>query len=120
MLFDFPVVNPGATVTELFDSTTAVGLYALTWDTSAPSGFINSGDFVLSAEWWDGDPSSGGTYLATAPEISASYSVTANAPTTATPEPSTLSMVLIALAAIGCLAPRVVRCKLSIAANRGR
>ena len=56
VLFDFPMVAPGASISVSFDSGTATGLYELTWDGGAPVGFVNSGNFVLSAQWWDGDP----------------------------------------------------------------
>ena len=56
LLFDFPELAPGATVTESFDPAKGIGLFELLWDKSAPSGFVNAGDFVLSGQWWDGDP----------------------------------------------------------------
>src|ERR1035441_834745 len=68
-LFDFPILAPGAVATEAFDSVNSVGLYELQWDSSAPVGFVNSGDFTLSGEWWDGDPFNGGSFIADAPDI---------------------------------------------------
>src|SRR5690348_4091618 len=44
LIFDFPVIGPGASAT--------AGLLELTWNASAPIGFVNSGAFDLSAEWW--------------------------------------------------------------------
>src|ERR1035437_6525673 len=44
LLFDFPIVAPGATVSVPYDPGTA-GLYELTWDIGAPVGFVNSGNF---------------------------------------------------------------------------
>ena len=49
-LFDFPEVAPGTTVTDAFDPINSIGLYELTWDPDAPTGFTNSGNFVLSAQ----------------------------------------------------------------------
>jgi hypothetical protein len=42
---------------------TGVGLLDLTWDTSAPNGFTNSGRATISAEWWTGDPLTGGSFI---------------------------------------------------------
>jgi hypothetical protein len=62
LLFDFPILAPGDTVTESFDSVNSIGLFELLWDSSAPDGFVNSGDFILSGQWWDGDPFGGGNF----------------------------------------------------------
>lgn len=88
LLFDFPTIAPGQTVTEPFNASTATGLYEITWDSGAPDGFVNTGNFVLSAQWWDGDPLSGGTEIAAAPDASAAYSATASAVVNNAPEPS--------------------------------
>src|SRR4051794_40102267 len=37
LLFDFPIVSPGQTVTRTFDPVAANGLFEFEWDTSAPS-----------------------------------------------------------------------------------
>jgi hypothetical protein len=84
LIFDFPVIAPGATVSLPFNAATEQGLYALTWDRDAPSAFRNFGNFVLSAEWWSGDPDSGGQYAGAAPNFSQPYSATV------TPEPPIL------------------------------
>ena len=86
LLFDFPILAPGDTVTEAFDSVNSIGLFELQWDPSAPVGFVNSGDFVLSGQWWDGDPFGGGNFITDAPDISLPYlaSVTGSA---SVPEP---------------------------------
>jgi hypothetical protein len=93
LLFDFPTIAPGQTITEPFDANTAAGLYELTWDSGAPDGFVNTGSFVLSAQWWDGDPLSGGAEIAAAPDASAAYSATASAVVNNAPEPSAWLMV---------------------------
>src|ERR1700733_5376496 len=64
LLFDFPEVAPGATVTEAFDSVNGNGMFELLWDPSPPVGFVNSGDFTLSGQWYDGDPFNGGNFIA--------------------------------------------------------
>jgi hypothetical protein len=69
LLFDFPILAPGGTVTEAFDSVNSIGLFELQWDVSAPVGFVNIGNFTLSGEWWDGDPLNGGNFIAAAPDI---------------------------------------------------
>lgn len=97
-LFDFPNLGPGETVTESFDGNTGVGLYELTWDAGAPAGFVNSGDFVLSAQWWNGDPIDGGTYIADAPDSSMGYSATISS--AAIPEPSTWPALFVAFAGL--------------------
>src|SRR5437763_6291258 len=59
-IFDFPIVAP---------LDTALGnLYQFTWDSNAPIGFINSGTFVLSADFYLGDPVNEGTFDTAAPD----------------------------------------------------
>jgi len=72
-LFDYPIVAPNSTVTVPYNG--SAGLYALTWDATAPSGFVNSGTFVLSADWLD----AGGNFLQAAADQSATYSATVSA-----------------------------------------
>ena len=110
LLFDFPNVGPGATVTEPFDAVNGIGIFELQWDPSAPVGFANSGNFVLSGQWWDGDPSNGGNFIADAPDTALAYSATVSAPTSGVPEPS--SFVLLAfgiLLSMGCRCLRRIR-----------
>lgn len=96
-IFDFPDLAPGATATVAFDAAIPAGLYELTWNSSAPLGFTNAGDFVLSAAWWSGDPSAGGSFFSAAPNGVQPYSATV---TTATPEPGTVGLVGLVLLAI--------------------
>ena len=105
LLFDFPIVAPGATVSVPFDSGTGAGLYELIWDVGAPAGFVNSGNFVLSGEWWDGDPLNGGNFLFSEPDISLPYSATVTEEGPGTTEPSTwwLCLGVLVPAAFGRL-----------------
>ncbi len=90
LLFDFPNIAPGQTVTEAFDANTLVGLYKLKWDANAPPGFANDGLFILSAQWWDGDPTNGGNYIADSPDATAPYSAVVASNTIPEPKSSIL------------------------------
>jgi hypothetical protein len=96
-IFDFPDLGPGVTGTVPFDPIAPAGLFELTWDITAPVGFVNSGSFDLSAEFWSGDPLAGGVFVASAPDTLAPYTATV------TPEPPTLVLLLGALTATGIL-----------------
>lgn len=95
LLFDFPNLAPGSTVAAVFDEASSTGLLALTWDASAPLGFVNAGSFDLSAQWWDGDPLVGGRFVSDAPGANAFYTATVMA--AAIPEPGTLGLTVITL-----------------------
>jgi hypothetical protein len=106
LLFDFPNVAPGATASEAFDAINSVGLFDLAWDVSAPSAFVNQGNFVLSGQWYDGDPLNGGNFIADAIDSTASYTATVEPSSSSTPEPSGLAMVLSTLAIVAVLKRR--------------
>jgi len=74
-IFDFPALAPSSSVTANFVADVS-GLYQLTWDTTAPAGFVNSGTFVLSSDYYNGDPSVGGMDIGAAPDLRAAYSAT--------------------------------------------
>jgi len=93
-IFDFPILAPGNNATEIFDPNAPSGLYELTWDATAPSGFINSGLFTLSAEWWSGDPLNGGVFVMDAPDTYAFYSAEVGSPVS---EPSSLALLPVGL-----------------------
>jgi hypothetical protein len=76
------------------------GLFQFTWDLSAPAGFENIGTFLLSAEFWTGDPFGGGSFVDFATDQSAPYIARVSSTGTPIPEPSTL--ILLALAS-GCV-----------------
>jgi hypothetical protein len=105
LLFDFPDLAPGASVTVPYDPITPAGLYQIAWDQNVPAGFVNSGTFTLTAQWWSGDPLAGGKFIADAPSVSAAYRAT---PTiTAVPEPGTLGLTaLVGLTVLAVAAGR--------------
>lgn len=96
--FDFPVIPPGATASEEYDPARNVGLYALLWSSSAPVGFVNSGVFTLSAEWWSGDPSTEGNFLQDAPDETAAFTATVTSPAAPStiPEPAPITYIIVA------------------------
>ena len=95
VVFDFPVLDPGTSVSEVFDLMVPSGLFELTWDLPAPNGFVNAGQFTLTAQWWSGDPLNGGAFLMDALDASRSYSATVSS----IPEPSTISLLASTLIA---------------------
>ena len=96
LLFDFPDLAPGATVTVPYNPVPpAAGLYQILWDQDAPPGFVNSSNFTLSTQWWSGDPTNGGSLIDTAPSISEPYTATL------TPEPGSKELVPFALLLLG-------------------
>lgn len=89
LIFDFPDLAPGATVEVPYDPITPAGLFEISWDTTVPPGFLDSGNFTLSAQWWSGDPLNGGTLVSSAPVATVPYSVGLNP----IPEPATVGLV---------------------------
>ena len=111
LLFDFPDLAPDTTASETFDPVNGIGLYEFAWDASAPEGFINSGNFVLSGEWWDGDPLNGGNFIADAIDTSTAYSASVGSIATgSTPEPSSIVMMLAGWGAV-CVSRRLYKCR---------
>jgi len=95
LIFDFPDLAPRASVTVPYDPITPAGLYQILWNQNAPTGFANSGAFTLTAQWWSGDPTNGGTLIGNAPSISQPYSATL------TPKPGSTEFVALALLLLG-------------------
>jgi hypothetical protein len=111
LLFDFPAVAPGATVTVPFNELGATGLEELTWDTSAPAGFSNTGTFTLSAQWWDGDPLGIGSFRFAASDSAIPYTATVVA--AGVPEPATITPIALPLIALGLIGTRRSRKQIS-------
>ena len=102
-IFDFPDIGPGQTVTVPFNATTSTGLYQLIWDATAPAGFVNTGTFLLDAEWWDAAPQKGGNPVMSAPSATQFYTATVAGPV---PEPATISVVALAALVFSVLVRR--------------
>lgn len=105
LLFDFPILPPSTSAAEPFNLAAALGLFQLTWDSSAPHGFTNTGTFTLEAEWWSDDPFAGGVLVAAAPAANADYSA-AVAPV---PEPGSFGLTTVAALSALLLNVRGVR-----------
>ncbi len=109
LIFDFPNVGPNSSMTEDFTpvstascSSPHCGLYEFTWDSTASSSDVNSGAFIVSSEYFSGDPANPASNdLGPAPDASASYSVSVSSSTAVTPEPATLLLVLTGLCGLG-------------------
>jgi hypothetical protein len=95
LIFDFPIVAPGSSVTAPFDANALTGLMAFTWDTSVPPGTVESGLFLLNAEWWNGDPLAGGHFAFAADPVSQTYRAVV------APEPASTALLGLALLAAG-------------------
>jgi len=95
LMFDFPILAPGSSISILFDAVGFTGLYALTWDASVPPGSVESGSFMLNAEWWNGDPLAGGQFAFAASPASQSYQAAV------VPEPGTAALLGLALLVAG-------------------
>jgi hypothetical protein len=101
-LFDFPIVAPGATITENFVVNT-MGLYQETFFPNLPPGSSDTGVFTLSAEFCSG-PTSPGT-CTSVPDTVVAYSATVSA----VPEPSTILLSTAGLLGLLVLARRKLR-----------
>jgi PEP-CTERM motif-containing protein len=96
-LFDFPILAPGETRSVAYNPATSSGLFQITWDALAPEGFVNTGLFVLSGEFWDRDPLAGGSFLALADDQSAKYTATVASAPTPVPEPASLFLTVFGI-----------------------
>lgn len=98
-IFNFPILEPGATVIVSYVPGLS-GLFEFTWDLTAPVGFENIGMFLLSGAFWNGDPFGGGEFVELATDQSAPYTARVSSLGTPVPEPSTLILLVLAL---GCV-----------------
>jgi hypothetical protein len=94
-IFDYPILAPGTTLSVAYDPGSSLGLFQFTWDADVALSTVNSGNFVLSGEWWNGDPLGGGEFIDLAEDRTAPYSVAA------TPEPATLLLLASGLGILG-------------------
>jgi hypothetical protein len=92
LLFDFPILAPNTTWTSPYDALTQTGLMSLTWDASVPANTVESGTFVVNAEWWNGDPLNGGQFESFASTANVQYSASA------VPEPGTAALLVTGIA----------------------
>ena len=96
--FDFPVVAPGVTISTPYGA--GLGLFDLIWYVDAPSGYVNSGNFLLQASWYDNDPFNGGQFLEDAGIKDASYSAQVAVTIVPEPNPAVAIGVLMASASL--------------------
>jgi hypothetical protein len=106
-IFDYPILAPGTEINVPYTATT--GLYGLTWDLSAPAGFTNAGTFVMSAEFWQGDPFVDGYFLVAGIDKSTSYAATVvDNNTNPVPVPPSCLMLITGLAGLVSIRKRKV------------
>ncbi len=85
-IFDYPILGPGQTVTG--------PLYELAWDPAAPLGFVNSGRFTITSDYYSDDPFNGGFSLFLESQRDANYTATVgDAPII--PEPATGGLLVV-------------------------
>lgn len=99
-IFDFPVINPGSTVTKAF-SVDISGLFQFLVSNDSPIDFINSGLFILSSEFYTNDPLENGSFISSANDVVAFYSIKTVENTSSVPEPASLILLLAGLSILG-------------------
>lgn len=98
--FDFPIIQPGQSVSEVFDTVNYLGLYGIQLDTSVSTGQLDTGIFSLSGQWWSGDPFAGGAFIQNSVVETTPFSVLIQNPTSSVPEPSVVSMLIFGIIGI--------------------
>jgi hypothetical protein len=102
LIFNYPDIGPNSSVAEDFSLVTTpscssppCGLYEFAWASNAPAGTVNSGAFVVSSDYFSGNPANPtSTDLGAAPDASADYSASVSSAVTVTPEPGTLLLLV--------------------------
>jgi hypothetical protein len=94
-VFDFPILAPGQSIMESYVQGNS-GLLGVTWAANAPDYYVNSGNFVLSADWYSGDPFAGGSDAGAAAQQTLSYTVQVTP--SSSPEPEMVKLLLSGIA----------------------
>jgi hypothetical protein len=105
VLFDYPAVGPSDIVTQAY--TGFLGLLKLGLDSNATVGLVESGDVIVTGEYWSGNPFTDPTahVVSAAPDAETVITATVT-PASAVPEPST-AFVGLGLIAVAVLRKRV-------------
>ena len=103
LVFDFPIIKPFSSIDRLFDGSS--GLYSVSWAAGVYAGSVDLGFFTLTAEWWSGDPFSGGSYIAAADSVLLPYSASVSG----VPELPSAMFLLLGLAVAPALRQRQVK-----------
>ena len=99
LLFDFPILAPNQTLTQLW-TIGSTGLFEFTWDAGVQSNASNAGTFILTGQFWDGDPLLPGSTPQGGPvDQSQSYNVLVSG-AQPVPEPATLSLAILGLISV--------------------
>lgn len=103
--FDFPVLQPGQSLSVNFDAGLVSGLYGVRIAAFALPGQSESGSFVLGGEWWSGDPFAGGALVQAATPVDTAF-VLQVAGATAIPAPGTMALLAPGLLLLGLFGKR--------------
>jgi hypothetical protein len=91
-IFNYPILAPLTSIVMPYDGVN--GLYQITWDTLAPVGLVNIGSFTLTAEFYDGDPLTDGSFVDYATDQSVNYMAkVVGSDAAPVPEPSTMLLL---------------------------
>ncbi len=67
------------------------------WTSAAPVGAVVEGQFIVTSEWYDGDPYSGGGLIGLADDAKAFYEATVEAGSVPVPEAPMWALLLLGL-----------------------
>jgi hypothetical protein len=94
VVFDFPLIAPGATVAQAYDPNLFTGLAQFTWDANAAPGTTNTGFFAIGFDFFDPNTN---LDLGPAFDAQAPYSVSVATPV---PEPASLALLVSGFGAL--------------------